>query len=229
MKTTVALLKTTLVLAAFGLITNGTSMGQSVNAAAITKKIRIDSLPFNITAPGTYVLTGNLTSPLTSYGLGAINISTPIAGRVVLDLNGFTLTGNGVFSTGVTVAYNAPSGNTDSITIRNGTLTNFGYGVVAFGGNTGLLSDITVDHIVFNPSPVITGNGGSGVKFVYVTSSTVDNCIFNGAYQGVQDWNLEGNSYKNDTFNNCGYALAFAQIPATIVLDRCQFIPPPTQ
>jgi hypothetical protein len=36
-----------------------------------------------------------LTSPLTTYGLGAINISTPVAGAVVLDLKEFTVTGNG--------------------------------------------------------------------------------------------------------------------------------------
>ena len=45
--------------------------------------------------PGAYVLTGNLTSPLTTYGLGAIDLSTPVAGAVVLDLKEFTVTGNG--------------------------------------------------------------------------------------------------------------------------------------
>ena len=100
--------------------------------------------------PGTCVLTGNLTSPLTTYGLGAINISTPVAGAVVLDLKEFTVTGNGAITTGVTIAYNAASGNTYTITIRNGTLTNFGYGVITFSGGAVVLSDIIVNGMVFN-------------------------------------------------------------------------------
>ena len=122
---------------------------------------------------------------------------------------GFTLTGNGVYSTGVSIAYNAASGNTDSIAIRNGTLTNFGYGVITSWINGKVfLSDITVDHVVFNPSPPTNGNGGCGVQFIQVNSSTVNNCTFNGAYQGVLDQlSLGGNSYNNDRFNNVGYSL----------------------
>jgi hypothetical protein len=202
---------------------------QSVtNPTVKSASVQISALPFNITAPGTYVLTGNLTSPLTSYGLGAINISTPIAGRVVLDLNGFTLTGNGVFSTGVTIGYNAPSPNTDSITIRNGTLTNFGYGVITFNSG-GFFSDVTVKDIVFNPSPPQI-NGGCGIKFFQVNSSTVNHCIFNGAYQGILDQSsLGGNSYNDNTFNNAGYAVVLGGGESTIVLDRCQFSAPPAQ
>jgi hypothetical protein len=57
--------------------------------------ILISSLPFTITAPGTYVLTGNLTSS-DSTNAAAIRIPTNIPGPVTVDLNGFTLTGGGV-------------------------------------------------------------------------------------------------------------------------------------
>ena len=68
-------LKNTLATAAFGLIMSALS--------ASAANIKITSLPLDITAPGTYVLTGNLTSP--SSGT-AIHISSSIPGPVVLDL-----------------------------------------------------------------------------------------------------------------------------------------------
>src|SRR5271163_2271065 len=61
--------------------------------------IKISSLPFNITAPGTYVLTGNLSTQIVG-ATGDINISTNIAGPVVLDLKGFSITGPGYGSGG---------------------------------------------------------------------------------------------------------------------------------
>jgi hypothetical protein len=56
-----------LLMAAFGLLS--ALSAQSAN-------IKISSLPFNITAPGTYVVTGNLTFPATT--AAAITISTAI-------------------------------------------------------------------------------------------------------------------------------------------------------
>ena len=47
-----------------------------------TATVKISSLPFNITAPGTYVLAGDLDVTTA----GGINISTALAGPVVLDL-----------------------------------------------------------------------------------------------------------------------------------------------
>jgi hypothetical protein len=220
-------LKKTLLTAAFVLATSAL-FAQSANIQSPSStSIKISALPFNITAPGTYVLTANLASPLTTYGLGAINISTPIAGPVVLDLKGFTLTGNGVYSTGVSIGYNDTFGNTAPITIRNGTLTNFGYGVNVFSQGK-YTSDITVNNIVFNPSLVVLGNGGCGVRFDGVNSSNVNNCIFNGAYQAVLDQgSLGGNSYNNDTFNGVGYALVLGEGQGSAVLNHCQFSAPP--
>jgi hypothetical protein len=74
-------LKSPLPMAAFGLLS-------VLSAQAVT--IKISSLPFAITAPGTYVLTGNLTSPSAS---DAITIDASVTGPVVVDLKGFTLTG----------------------------------------------------------------------------------------------------------------------------------------
>ena len=83
---------TTLLTAAFGLIMSALS-AQSAN-------IQITSLPFTIGAPGTYVLTGNLsftapTPPNASTYYAAILVPTSLPGPVILDLKGFTLTSNG--------------------------------------------------------------------------------------------------------------------------------------
>jgi hypothetical protein len=48
-------------------------------------------LPVNITTPGTYVLTGNLSYSV--YKAPAIVIANNVARKVIVDLNGFTPTG----------------------------------------------------------------------------------------------------------------------------------------
>jgi hypothetical protein len=52
--------------------------------------IKISSLPFNITAPGTYALTGDLT--FSSLSQAGISISTAIPGPVVLAPEGTAIT-----------------------------------------------------------------------------------------------------------------------------------------
>jgi hypothetical protein len=63
--------------------------------AAQSANIQISSLPFAITAPGTYVVTGDLTfsSPPQPNGasVAAITISTALSGPVVVDLKGLAL------------------------------------------------------------------------------------------------------------------------------------------
>ena len=77
----------------------------AITAQAAPKKnppppIQISSLPFVISAPGTYVLTANLTAPITPYKVGAINIATVIIGPVIVDLKGFAITGPGPWESG---------------------------------------------------------------------------------------------------------------------------------
>jgi hypothetical protein len=84
-------IKIPLLMAAFGLLS-----ALSAQAA----NIKISSLPFAITAPGTYVVTGNLTFAATT-NVAAITISTAIQGPVIVDLKGFTLTGGAGDSIGV--------------------------------------------------------------------------------------------------------------------------------
>jgi hypothetical protein len=199
-------------------------------AAALSAQpadIKISTLPLSITAPGTYVLTGDLTSSLTrtspsGSSAGAINISSSIAGPVVVDLNGFTIMGPGSNSFGVTIGYiSSGISNAHPITIRNGTIRNFQYGV--FASTLTTLSDITLNDVVFDI--ISTGAAvGQGVNFFNVDSSTISNCAFNEATYGIQDYASNGgNLYNNDTFSHNVFPLV---VEGSVTLKHCQFDAP---
>ena len=76
--------------------------------------------------------------------------------------------------------------------------------------------------MVFNPSPVVSGAGGRGVKFVQVNSSIVNNCTFNGAYTGIDD--VESLGGKEELIKKTHEALKkMAKRPALIrsFFKRC--------
>jgi hypothetical protein len=153
--------------------------------------IKISSLPFNITAPGTYVLTGNL-SYTSGSNFGAISISGQVEGPVVVDLKGFTITSDVADSKACVLVRDGTG--TFPITIRNGTITTFANGINDFE-----VSNITIKNVIFNQDQ-------TGVVFgQFVGSSTVSNCTFNSC--GIYDYvSPGGNSYNNNTFVS---ALAF--------------------
>jgi hypothetical protein len=153
-------------------------------------------LPFSITAPGTYVLSGNLVYPLSGTGTpAAITVAGTVNGAVIIDLKGFTLSTNSdntiQFSQAISIpaAANAPS---RSITIRNGTLYSFMYGLKAASS-----SNLLIDSVLFSRLE-------EPLSFDYVSNSTVSNCTFDGKAPdgpgGVNDNEGSGNTYSNDTF-----------------------------
>src|ERR1700722_12823699 len=101
-------LNNTLMMAALSLLS-----ALTVQAA----NIKISSLPFVISAPGTYVLTGNLVCA--NPEISAITINSPVAGSIVLDLKGYTIScitpGVSSGSVGISISGNLVGG---SITIR---------------------------------------------------------------------------------------------------------------
>jgi hypothetical protein len=70
-------------------LVSGLCLGPTISLLAQDPRTPISSLPYKITAPGSYYLTANLTA--TGNGAG-ITIS---ANNVTLDLNGFALIGGG--------------------------------------------------------------------------------------------------------------------------------------
>jgi hypothetical protein len=207
--------------------------------AAQSANIQISSLPFAITAPGTYVVTGDLTfsSPPQPNGtsVAAITISTALSGPVVVDLKGFTITGSG----GETVGFGIGGGdgffagtnvpNTYPITIRNGILRNFPFGVWGEITNGGFLSNIVVNNLAIYLVDDPNGNG-KAILFDKVNSSSVNNCSIHGGTLGIQDFGIEGgNSYNNDVFVGVNpiFIGAGGVSPAfTLTTSHCQFDAP---
>lgn len=125
----------------------------------------ISSVPYTISTPGAYFLTGNLTMAVAGT---AIDVTT--SGAVLIDLNGFTLDGASVATDGVVGAQ----------IVRNGRVTNFlGTGVrsfesgsieriFAFGNGSGISATVaTIDHCAVE-------SGVSGIKVTL--RSIVRNC-----------------------------------------------------
>lgn len=86
----------------------------------------ISSVPYTISAPGMYYLSGNLTCASTTQDAITINASD-----VTLDLMGYCLTGPGKTEAGITSGI--ASTNSFNVEIRNGSIKNFGScGVYSF-------------------------------------------------------------------------------------------------
>jgi hypothetical protein len=166
-----------------------------------TSTIPISYLPYSITAPGTYVLIGNLNYPA-GQTIPAIVIPNNLTGAVVVDLKGFTIASSGDLSFGVNIGYyDVPATNAFPITIRNGTLTNFTFGIDASQGGHDGLTSITLDHLT-----IAHGLGtGTQTTAIYLptTASTVSYCNLSSYEFGIRlnrTGSTANNSYKNNTF-----------------------------
>src|SRR5207247_5018841 len=104
-----------LLLAALAGVVHGGPLDPTAPPGSTGKNV-ITSLPFTISQPGSYVLNGNLTGVS---GQNGINVT---ANNVTIDLQGFELVGvpgsfNGIAHT---------SGSVSGLTVRNGTIRNWG-------------------------------------------------------------------------------------------------------
>ena len=190
--------------------------------------IPISSLPFVISAPGTYVLTGNLSYSDTT-NTAAIKIQTDIQGTVTVDLQGFTLTGNAGSSIAIGIGYFAGSSvpNSFPIIIQNGTINNFGYGVEAGIDAIHSVTQLSISKLNINTTAT---SYEAGIILDSASFSTINNCSFNGGSYGIEDLQSPGgNSYANNTFKNTAPIVVSGQnggVPT--VLNSCSFNGPPT-
>jgi len=139
----------------------------------VESRTPITSLPFTITQPGSYYLTGNLTGVAGSDGIHVNAIS------VTIDLNGFTLTGAGSF-TGIS----GGSGGSKQIVIRNGMVRGWGRGIDTQFAPGSLIENVVVDGnvsggIVAGQNNIIrdsiaAANGDWGI--LALQGSTIDRC-----------------------------------------------------
>lgn len=142
-------------------------------------RISIPSLPFTISAPGSYYLTRDLT------GVSGASGITITASFVSIDLNGFSLIGAGGSLDGI----NASTAGTKQIAIRNGVIRGWGRGGISAtpvveatvedlrvqgNGNTG----VSLGSRGVVSRTIATGNAGQG--FSLGSSSTVVECTAEG-------------------------------------------------
>ena len=149
--------------------------------AKLEKRTPISSLPYSITQPGSYYVTGNLT------GLDGKDGITVTANDVTIDLSGFALTGSAGAQTGIHIA-GGPSG----VAVVNGTLRGWpASGINAFD-NLAVRKSATGCrfaqlHLVSNGTMGINSgysamlrdcvaDGNNGTGFQVGQGSTVDNC-----------------------------------------------------
>jgi hypothetical protein len=187
--------------------------------------IQILSLPYTISAPGTYVLTKNLT--YSAQQGAAINILTTLAGPVALDFKGHTIAGVGAGNTSFGVEIGGVSEyaeNTYPITISNGTVQGFAIGIDAEQGNRANTTELTVKNMQF--STVTTTVATYGVKLLNTSYSSINNCVFTGTEYGINDDVTGGNNkYLNNTFNHVGFLILIGDsdypLP-TITVEECE-------
>jgi parallel beta-helix repeat protein len=114
------------------LVFPGSTQAETTNCTAIT------SVPYTISVPGIYCLTGNLETDMTSGSAITINVN-----NVVIDLNGRKL-GGGSAGAG-TNANGIFANNRKNITIKNGTIRGFKTGVFL---NDTAANTISQGHII---------------------------------------------------------------------------------
>jgi hypothetical protein len=144
----------------------------------------ISSLPYTITQPGSYYLTRNLT------GVAGNNGISILASNVTIDLNGFTLDGNG--NTGFRAISCSFRSN---VTIRNGTIANWNReGIDGYQSHQARVEDVTVDNsnngfgIIVSYTSVVTRCQvrSSAAGIIVGDGSTVANCTAESNQRGFE-------------------------------------------
>ena len=145
---------------------SGLCLGPTISLLAQDPRTPISSLPYKITAQGSYYLTANLTASGSTSGI------TISANNVTLDLNGFALVGGG---SGNVTGINVPAAQ-KNILIRNGTVRGWTNGGINASNATNSviqgirLSNNTAQSTFFNVAGLSVGNG-STVKDCLVASN----------------------------------------------------------
>ena len=184
----------------------------------VEPRIPISALPFTISAPGSYYLTGTLTGQASANGI------TIAADDVTLDLGGHALVGVSGSLSGVSV-----SGGRTNISIFNGTVRGWGgSGVGAENASNSQLERLRASHnqagglrigvgsTVINC--VARANVGRGIRAA--TGSTLNNCtasnntldgIEAGDYSAVTNCTAINNAGNGIVLRETGFFLAAGQ------------------
>jgi Fe-S cluster assembly iron-binding protein IscA len=179
-------------------------------------------LALQFTAPGTYVVTGNLTTS----AFTAISISSMVSGPVILDLKGHTITGAGESYNSNAVNISGLSTNAYPITVQNGTITGFAYGVSTGNNNGSELVAIKLSNLAISAAGVSVPTT-AGFYIDFTANSIISDCAISNSSYGIIDFGSSGgNTYTNLSFTKVSNPLSIvipSNINTTQVLAHCQF------
>jgi hypothetical protein len=130
---------------------------------------KISSLPYTITAPGFYYLSGNLSTT------GQMGIWVN-ANNVTIDLMGFTLTGPGNNSDDLPNGIHIPGRH--NVEIRNGTVCNFWHGISDGGGRDGSNHRVIGIRAQGNGFGIYFGGEGILIQNCNASNNTVGDGIY---------------------------------------------------
>ncbi|MBV8276998.1 MAG: right-handed parallel beta-helix repeat-containing protein [Verrucomicrobia bacterium] len=156
---------------------------------AITERV-IRKIPFTITSPGEYKLAHDLTMAANETAIKVVDTA-----NVVVDLNGHTLANTATAGIGIAVE------GSDFVTVKNGTVYGFGYGV-NFDAN----SENTVVR------KVTLANDGIGINTA-ADKSTIEGCFISGTGIGsgiALAANTTGVLAKNNQINGFSFGIQSA-------------------
>jgi hypothetical protein len=144
----------------------------------------VDTAPFTILNPGSYILTGNLS--------GSATVLTIAADGVTIDLNGFTIRSSGSASTAVVI-----NGSHNNVTIRNGNVVGGSVGI----GTAGAIADTLIEDVRVSNAKIggiIIGSAGSRgciIRRCKVNSTGVTTAAADGSL-GVSGLGISGHSCR---------------------------------
>ncbi len=134
-------------------------------ADAGEKRTPISAIPFTITQPGSYYLTGNLSTALAVDG---ISID---AKNVTIDLNGFRMTGNGSGKAAINITNTNVT--TETLVVKNGTITGW---QTAIDGNSASVIAGSIEGVHIRD--------GSGIILQLAKGVSVTRCVLDNLSNG---------------------------------------------
>lgn len=153
---------------------------------------KITGTNFVVEQPGKYCLTQDLTVSVEDYDGLEINTGSLGGQSVLIDLNEHKIAL--VVESGENVAYTAgvfiSSVDDGNVTVQNGTIQGFDWGVFSFSGVGGTLNVQDVDIVIDNPEAAYaTGIDVSDFDEVVVTGGSI-HAEIPGAYAGMLIWEV---------------------------------------
>jgi hypothetical protein len=174
-------------------------LGTIASAQTQINQTNISSFPYNITQPGSYILTSNLT--VTSANTSAIIINSS---NVTVNLNGFTISGplqcSASSCTSSWTSFGV-EGSGNNITIHDGNINGFYAGASAWSGRIENLNVYSCQYGISATYATIRHNVAWNIASmgIYSSSGSVsENQVYNSnfAYQGYNT------SFTNNTATN---------------------------